>query len=194
MKEQKTLVNFCRRLVALDMDIFGLRKQAQDAESEGEIKGWRTLENGVHFPIKEGESVKEAGKRFVAKKASARTLKKYIDQYSGKLPENLRPIEGIFLNAKREAAGKVTDEDYGEKPETFVEAVVEKYIPIIEDYLEKKKETPRPVISKNKIFPEWEKFNSVAELYEAIAEHDNLHDRAMQEGVLKEGRDFEYVK
>lgn len=67
MKEQKTLNKFCRKLVALDMDIFGLRKQAQDAEPEGDVK-WRTLENGVHFPIKGGESVKEAAEKFIAKK------------------------------------------------------------------------------------------------------------------------------
>lgn len=67
MKVKKTLDNFCRRLVALDIDIFGLRKQAQDAEPEKDVE-WRTLENGVHFPIKGGESVKKAAEKFIAKK------------------------------------------------------------------------------------------------------------------------------
>ena len=70
MKEQKILDHFCRRLVALDMDIFGLRKQAQDATPE-EKPEWITM-HGTHIHVGEEETPKEAGERFAAEKEVTR--------------------------------------------------------------------------------------------------------------------------
>lgn len=38
------------------------------SNADGDIKTWRTTESGTHFPIKEGESTKEALDKFVEKK------------------------------------------------------------------------------------------------------------------------------
>lgn len=38
------------------------------SNADGDIKAWRTTESGAHFPIKEGESTKEALDKFVEKK------------------------------------------------------------------------------------------------------------------------------
>ena len=48
MDDIKILERFCRRLVALDLDVFGVRKKllAMDGEEQGEPKDWRSLENG----------------------------------------------------------------------------------------------------------------------------------------------------
>ena len=51
--------------------------------ADGDIKTWRTTESGAHFPIKKGESTKEALDKFVEKKRGAG-----IDE---KVPRNLPP-------------------------------------------------------------------------------------------------------
>lgn len=43
--------------------------------ADGDIKTWRTTESGTHFPIKKGESTKEALDKFVEKKRSTSTPK-----------------------------------------------------------------------------------------------------------------------
>ena len=45
------------------------------SNAEGKIKAWRTTESGAHFPIKEGESTKEALDKFVEKKRPGATPK-----------------------------------------------------------------------------------------------------------------------
>lgn len=45
----------------------GRKLLGMDAELEGKVQ-WRSLENGQPFPIKKGESVKEAAEKFIAKK------------------------------------------------------------------------------------------------------------------------------
>lgn len=89
-REEEILSRFCKRVVALDMDVFGLRKQAQDAEPEGKIK-WRSLENGQPFPIKNGETIKEAAENFIKEKkkqriSSAKTSRKQIASVFKKIP------------------------------------------------------------------------------------------------------------
>lgn len=51
--------------------------------ADGDIKTWRTTESGAHFPIKKGESTKEALDKFVEKKRGTG-----IDE---KVPRNLPP-------------------------------------------------------------------------------------------------------
>lgn len=51
--------------------------------ADGDIKTWRTTESGAHFPIKKGESTKEALDKFVEEKRGAG-----IDE---KVPRNLPP-------------------------------------------------------------------------------------------------------
>ena len=70
MKEQKVLDKFCRKLVAMDMDIFGLRGMAKDADPDKK-SDWITM-NGTHIKVGEGETPQEAGKKFAAKKESER--------------------------------------------------------------------------------------------------------------------------
>lgn len=53
------------------------------SNADGDIKAWRTTESGAHFPIKKGESTKEALDKFVEKKLGAG-----IDE---KVPRNLPP-------------------------------------------------------------------------------------------------------
>ena len=50
-------------------------------ENDGKIKAWRTTESGAHFPIKEGESTKEALDKFVGSKRpeAKKDKKKYIE-------------------------------------------------------------------------------------------------------------------
>lgn len=90
MTDREILARFCRKLVALDMDIFGLRKQAQDAEPEGEPVGFRSMENGQAFPIFKGQTIKEAAENFIdkkqAEKPKERTAKEYRDAYE-KIPD-----------------------------------------------------------------------------------------------------------
>ena len=45
------------------------------SNEDGKIKAWRTTESGAHFPIKEGESTKEALDKFVEKKRPGATPK-----------------------------------------------------------------------------------------------------------------------
>ena len=52
MKEQSVLNEFCKRLVALDMDVFGLRNQAQDADQ------WITVHPGGKGPKTDGSGNK----------------------------------------------------------------------------------------------------------------------------------------
>lgn len=49
--------------------------------ADGDIKTWRTTETGTHFPIKKGESTKEALDKFVEKKRpeAKKDKKKYIE-------------------------------------------------------------------------------------------------------------------
>lgn len=49
--------------------------------ADGDIKTWRTTESGAHFPIKKGESTKEALDKFVEKKRpeAKKDKKKYIE-------------------------------------------------------------------------------------------------------------------
>ena len=61
------LHRFCRKIASLGWDLFAL-----DA-GEGKPEGWITLENGVHVPVKEGQSKKDATKSFVAKKETQKT-------------------------------------------------------------------------------------------------------------------------
>ena len=61
------LHRFCRKIASLGWDLFAL-----DA-GESKPEGWITLENGVHVPVKEGQSKKEATKSFVAKKETQKT-------------------------------------------------------------------------------------------------------------------------
>lgn len=58
----RALNRFCRKVARLGWALFAL-----DA-GEGNPKDWITLENGVHVPVKEGQSKKEATNSFVAKK------------------------------------------------------------------------------------------------------------------------------
>lgn len=95
MKEQKVLDKFCRKLVAMDMDIFGLRGMAKDADPNKK-SDWITM-NGTPVFVGEGETPKEAGKRFAAKKESERASSSPIknddndwvhpDTYSAANPE-----------------------------------------------------------------------------------------------------------
>lgn len=45
------------------------------SNADGDIKAWRTTESGAHFPIKKGESTKEALDKFVEKKRPESTPK-----------------------------------------------------------------------------------------------------------------------
>lgn len=45
------------------------------SNADGDIKAWRTTESGAHFPIKKGESTKEALDKFVEKKRPEATPK-----------------------------------------------------------------------------------------------------------------------
>lgn len=96
MKEQKVLDKFCRKLVAMDMDIFGLRGMAKDADPNKK-SDWITM-NGTPVFVGKGETPKEAGKRFAAKKESERASSSptknddndwvHPDTYGAANPEN----------------------------------------------------------------------------------------------------------
>ena len=59
------------------------------SNADGDIKTWRTTESGTHFPIREGESTKEALDKFVEKKRPGyTTLPKGASQI-GPVPDNV---------------------------------------------------------------------------------------------------------
>lgn len=89
MKEQKILEKFCRKLVAMDMDIFGLRGMAKDADPDKK-SDWITM-NGTHIKVGEGETPQEAGKKFAAKKESERASSSPKTGKSGSAKSNLTP-------------------------------------------------------------------------------------------------------
>lgn len=62
-KDRRTLDLFCRKVARLGMNIFPLAMDSNEKDLD-----WRTLENGTHFPIKNGESVKEAAQKFISQK------------------------------------------------------------------------------------------------------------------------------
>ena len=81
------------------------------SNAEGKNKAWRTTESGAHFPIKEGESTKEALDKFVGSKRPKAKKSSYEevlgpgehDYYEG--PDN-KMIEYVTDLAKRKKAGE----------------------------------------------------------------------------------------
>ena len=76
--------------------------------ADSDIKTWRTTESGTHFPIKKGESTKEALDKFVekkrpeAKKESGKSeYEEAKDRYSEAVKQRKKVIEEIYQYTKK---------------------------------------------------------------------------------------------
>lgn len=72
------------------------------SNADGDIKAWRTTESGAHFPIKKGESTKEALDKFVEKKRPEAKKK------SGLLGDRPTPDEQLKTPKAREVYDRLT--------------------------------------------------------------------------------------
>ena len=125
MTDKKVLDKFCKRLVALDMDIFGTRKHAMDAEPKEGEEHWITM-NGAHILVEGGETNEEAGKRFIAEKSAKKeTTKAATAKKSPKLNSLYKEGKAI-LSQPPSAENKKAISDQLEKVATQLQKMSEK--------------------------------------------------------------------
>lgn len=116
MKDEQTLRMFIKRLVACDIDVFGLRKPnlAMDAENDDEDR-WFTTENGTHVHIEEGETKKEAMERQfdnpVGEKPSGENSKSAPD-HSSNMKELAKAYTETFSAYEDWQDGKISLQEY----------------------------------------------------------------------------------
>lgn len=87
--------------------------------AEGDIKTWRTTESGVHFPIKKGESTKEALDKFVEKKQEESPAMRAAREASDRM-NSLKLAIGDKKNGVKKESGLLGDRydaKHGTKPE-----------------------------------------------------------------------------
>lgn len=123
------------------------------SNADGDIKTWRTTESGTHFPIKEGQTTKEALDKFISKKRSADPEKHLRSLWDKK------EKAGIGVQTAKEQGGDVSKakENYFKAEKAFKDAKEKQSGPdknadvsdIITDYKKKMKALgPRASIRK----------------------------------------------
>lgn len=87
--------------------------------ADGDIKTWRTTESGAHFPIKKGESTKEALDKFVEKKQEESPAMRAAREASDRM-NSLKLAIGDKKNGVKKESGLLGDRydaKHGTKPE-----------------------------------------------------------------------------
>ena len=137
MDEQNTLKDFCKRLVALDMDVFGLRNQAQDADQ------WITVHPGGKGPKTDGSG----------NKGGTPVL---IDDETGKIKggmggkfkgQKINEIRKDFVGPKTPDKIKKSRPKKANAPTVPVQTVQQQAAPSVED-IEKKRKAISKMFSK----------------------------------------------
>jgi hypothetical protein len=142
--------------------------------ADGDIKTWRTTESGAHFPIKKGESTKEALDKFVEKKRGTG-----IDE---KVPRNLPPElkkkEQESAKAREKLQKDLRKDVFGpsEKETSDTKGTMKESAT---DWYAKKFKSDKKMAPKNGV--------TFEQLYESLKKGENIYDKmGVDDSIVRE--------
>lgn len=132
------------------------------SNADGDIKAWRTTESGAHFPIKKGESTKEALDKFVEKKQEESPAMRAAREASDRM-NSLK----LAIGDKKNGVKKETSDTKGTMKESAT------------DWYAKKFKTDKKMAPKNGV--------TFEQLYESLKKGENIYDKmGVDDSIVRE--------
>ena len=149
------------------------------SNADGDIKAWRTTESGAHFPIKKGESTKEALDKFVEKKQEESPAMRAAREASDRM-NSLK----LAIGDKKNGVKKETSDTKGTMKESATDWYAKKF-------KTDKKMAPKDGVTFEQLYESLKKGENI---YEKMGVDDSIvRERVMSEIADRLGVEYDHV-